>query len=99
MRQEDFQNALDHMINAHANGITQVDYLRSCIAPKRPEVNETATKSNNVIDESNTESLENVQKEAKSDAEESKSETIPIAPTAAASLALKAESSASDPVG
>ena len=34
MRQEDFHNALDHMINAHASRITQLAYLRSCIAPK-----------------------------------------------------------------
>lgn len=55
MRQEDYQNALDHMIDAHASGITQVAYLRSCIAPKRPEVNEYTTNSSDMIDESNEE--------------------------------------------
>ena len=33
MRHEDLQNAVDHMVSAHARGLSHVDYLRSCLAP------------------------------------------------------------------
>ena len=80
MRQEDFQNALDHMINAHASGVTQIDYLQSCIDPKRSDNNEVkATSDTGELNED-----EHIENDTKSVAEESKSEAIVINTNAAA---------------
>ena len=53
MRQEDFKNALDHMIDAHSSGVTQLAYLQSCIAPKRLENDESSISSKSEEEESN----------------------------------------------
>ena len=75
MRQEDCQTALDHMINAHARGVTQTDYLRSCIAPKHPDNNKVKTTSY-TSELNGDEHVEN--NDTKSVAEESKSEAMII---------------------
>ena len=55
------------------------------------EVNESATNSSDITDNSNEESLENVQDDAKSTAEESKSGTMQIITNTAEKLASEAE--------
>ena len=48
MRQEDLQNALDHMIDAHSCGVTQLEYLKSCLAPMRSDKSDILTNNDSI---------------------------------------------------
>ena len=72
MRQEDLQNALDHMVNAHAQGISHVEYLWSCLAPTSeqtsndiitPVSNESATANDEEEFKDATANLDNQENE------------------------------------
>ena len=73
MRQEDLQNAVDHMVSAHANGISHLDYLRSCLGPPEDSMDDSSEDSSK---DSPRDSHEDSSKESPGDSHEDSPKAI-----------------------
>ena len=76
MRQEDLQNTLDHMIDGHFCGVTQLEYLKSCfLAPMRSDKSDILTNNDSIDLYSKFEPLDKYENDTTKPKEESNTET------------------------